>query len=306
MKTHEIPRITLNDRTTIPQLGFGTLNVQPDRKSTPANIERTAAIVGLALELGYRHIDTAQSYGSEQGVGKAIAASGIPRNELYVTSKLSNGNHRPDDVRRSFDETLTKLGLDQLDLFLMHWPVPTLYDGDYVSTWKAMTELVKGGRLRTAGVSNFLPEHLDRIVAATGVVPAVNQIEVHPYFTNDATRAASIRRGAAVEAHSPLGHGQGRLLDDPTIRRIAAARNKTSAQIVLRWHLQHGRVVFPKSVHRDRMKENLHVFGFELSADEIAVIDGLDKGEKGRVGPHPDTFAAIPEMDERFDGQKGR
>lgn len=299
MKTHDIPRITLNDRTTIPQLGFGTLNVQPDRKSTPANIDRTAAIVGLALELGYRHFDTAQSYGSEQGVGKAIAASGIPRNELYVTSKLSNGNHRPDDVRRSFDETLEKLGLEELDLFLMHWPVPTLYDGDYVSTWKAMTELVKGARLRTAGVSNFQPEHLDRIVASTGVVPAVNQVEVHPYFANDAACAASIRHGVAVEAHSPLGHGQARLLDDPVIRRVAAARDKTSAQIVLRWHLQHGRIIFPKSVHRERMEENLQVFGFELSSDEMAAIDGLDRGEKGRVGPHPDTFAVIPEQGER-------
>jgi diketogulonate reductase-like aldo/keto reductase len=181
--------------------------------------ERTAGVVGLALELGYRHIDTAQSYGNEQGVGKAIAASGIPRNEQYVTSKLSNGNHRPDDVRRSFDETLKKLGLEELDLFLIHWPVPTLYDGDYVSTWKAMIELVKDGRVRTAGVSNFQVEHLERIVAATGVVPAVNQIEVHPYFSNEAVQAASIRHGVAVEAHSPLGHGQGRLLDEPVIRR---------------------------------------------------------------------------------------
>ena len=247
-----------------------------------------------------RGIDTAQSYGSEQGVGKAIAASRIPRDELYVTSKLSNGNHRPDDVRRSFDETLKKLGLEQLDLFLMHWPVPTLYDGDYIiSTWKALTELVKGGRLRTVGVSNFQPEHLDRVVAATGVAPAVNQIEVHPYFTNDAGCAASMRHGVAVEAHSPLGHGQGRLLDDPVIRRVAVAHDRTSAQIVLRWHLQHGRIVFPKSVHRERMEENLQVFGFELSPDEMAAIDGLDRGEKGRIGPHPDTFAAIPEKDER-------
>jgi 2,5-diketo-D-gluconate reductase A len=299
VRTQEIPRITLNDGTTIPQLGFGTLNVQPDRRSTPENVERTAGIVGLALELGYRHIDTAQSYGTEAGVGKAIAASGIPRAELYVTSKLSNGNHRPDDVRRSLDETLARLGLERLDLFLMHWPVPTLYDGDYVSTWKAMTELVQGGRLRSAGVSNFQPAHLDRIIAATGVVPAVNQIEVHPYLANDAACAATIGRGIAVEAHSPLGHGQARLLDDEVIRRVAAARGKTSAQIVLRWHLQHGRIAFPKSVHRERMEENLGAFGFELSPDEMAAIDGLDRGEKGRVGPHPDTFAGIPEKDGR-------
>ena len=246
------------------------------------------------------HIDTAQSYGTEQGVGKAIAASRIPRDELYVTSELSNGNHRPDDVRQSFDRSLENLGLEQLDLFLIHWPVPTLYDGDYISTWKAMSELVERGRLRTVGVSNFQPEHLDRIVAATGVVPAVNQIEVHPYFSNNAARAASIRHGAAVEAHSPLGHGQGRLLDDPLIRQLAAARDQTSAQIILRWHLQHGRIVCPKSVHRERMEENLQVFGFTLSRDEMAAIDGLDRGEKGRVGPHPDTFAAIPEKEEAF------
>lgn len=298
MTTPNIPRIPLNDRTTIPQLGFGTLNVQPDRKSTPENIERTAAIVGLALELGYRHLDTAQSYGNEQGVGRAIATSGIPRGELYVTSKLSNGNHRPEDVRRSFDGTLDKLGLEWLDLFLMHWPVPTLYEGDYVSTWKTMTELVTGGRLRTAGVSNFQPAHLDRLAAATGVVPAVNQIEVHPYFTNDAARAASIGHGVRVEAHSPLGHGRGRLLDDPVIRRVATVHDKTSAQIVLRWHLQHGRIVFPKTVHRERMEENLKAFGFQLSPDEMTAIDRLDRGEAGRVGPHPDTFAVIPEKDE--------
>ena len=291
-----VPRITLNDGTAIPQLGFGTLNIQADRRSTPENIARTAEVVGLALELGYRHIDTAQSYGNEEGIGRAIAVSRIPRDELYVTTKLSNANHRPDDVRRSFDESLVKLGLERLDLFLMHWPVPTLYDGDYVSTWKAMTELVAGGRLRTAGVSNFLPEHLDRIIAETGVVPAVDQVELHPYFTNGATRAAAIRHGIAVEAHSPLGHGQRRLLEDPVIRGVAAARGRTTAQVVLRWHLQHGRIVFPKSTHRERIAENLEVFDFELGAAEMAAIDGLDRGEKGRVGPHPSTFAVIPEQ----------
>src|SRR6516165_7946681 len=166
--TQTIPKITLNNGVTIPQLGFGTLSVPPDRTPSDENTAKTAEIVGLALELGYRHLDTAQMYGNERGVGQGIAASGIPRDELYVTSKLSNGNHRPDDVRRSFNETLERLGLELLDLFLMHWPVPTLYNGDYISTWKAMSELVTGGRLRTAGVSNFQPQHLDRIVAATG------------------------------------------------------------------------------------------------------------------------------------------
>jgi 2,5-diketo-D-gluconate reductase A len=187
-----VPEITLSDGTAIPQLGFGTLAVQPDREATQSNIGQTGEIVGLALQAGYRHIDTAQAYGTERGVGKAIAASGIPREELYVTSKLSNANHRPDDVRRSFDETLENLGLEQLDLFLIHWPLPTLYDGDYVSTWKAMTEFLAEGRLRSAGVSNFQPAHLDRIIAETGIVPAVNQFELHPYLP---TTPRARRRG---------------------------------------------------------------------------------------------------------------
>jgi 2,5-diketo-D-gluconate reductase A len=284
-----LPRITLNDGTTIPQLGFGTLNVPSDRQPTRANTEKTAQVVGIALELGYRHVDTAQSYGNERGVGEAIAASGIPREELYVTSKLGNGNHRPDDVRRSFDETLEKLGLEQLDLFLIHWPLPTLYNGDFVSTWKAMVQLVADGRLRTAGVSNFQPNHLDRIIGETGVVPAVNQIEVHPYFTNVAARAASARHGIAVEAWSPIG--QGVVLNDPEIGRIAAAHQKTTAQVTLRWHLQHNHVIFPKSMHRERMQENLDIFDFELSSEEMALLDGLDRGTRGRTGPNPDTFA---------------
>jgi 2,5-diketo-D-gluconate reductase A len=288
-----VSNITLNDGTAIPQLGFGTLHVQPDREVTRSNIGKTAEIVGLALRAGYRHIDTAQSYGTERGVGEAIAACGIPREELYLTSKLANGNHRPDDVRRSFDQTLENLGLQQLDLFLIHWPLPTLYDGDYVSTWRAMTELVAGGRLRTAGVSNFQPAHLDRIIAETGIVPAVNQLELHPYFANAAVCAAATRHGIAVEAHSPLGHG-GNLLADETITGIAATRGKSNAQVVLRWHVQHGHIVIPKSSRRERMEENLNVFDFELSAEEIATIDALDKSEGGRVGPNPDTFAWIP------------
>ena len=263
--TTNTPSITLNDGTTIPQLGFGTLHVPPDRQPSRANTEKTAQVVGLALELGYRHIDTAQSYGNERGVGKAIAASGLPREQLYITSKLGNGNHRPDDVRRSFDETLEKLGLEQLDLFLIHWPLPTLYDGDFVSTWKALAALVADGRLRSAGVSNFQADHLDRIIGETGVVPAVNQIEVHPYFTNDAARAASARHGIAIEAWSPIG--QGVLLDDPAIGRIAAAHQKTVAQVTLRWHIQHDHIIFPKSMHRERMQENLAIFDFELSAE---------------------------------------
>jgi 2,5-diketo-D-gluconate reductase A len=288
-----IPAIALNDGTVIPQVGFGTLNVQPDRRPTPSNIAKTAEIVAQALEVGYRHLDTAQMYGTEQGVGEAIVVSGIPREELYVTSKLGNGNHLPDDVRRSFDETLANLRLDYLDLFLIHWPLPTLYNGDYVSTWKAMTALVADGRLRSAGVSSFQPEHLDRIVSETGVLPVVNQIEVHPYFRNDAARAASRRHNIAVEAFAPVGHGQG-LLDDEMLRGLAARHGRTTAQTVLRWHVQHGHIVFPKSMRRERMQENLAVFDFELSASDVAVIDALDEGESGRIGPNPDTYDWIP------------
>ena len=287
-----IPGMTLNDGTVVPQLGFGTLAVQPDREVTQSNIEKTAAIVGLALQAGYRHIDTAQAYGTERGVGQAIAASGIPRDELYITSKLANANHRPDDVRRSLDETIHNLGLEQLDLFLIHWPLPTLYDGDYVSTWKILTEFVAQGRVRSAGVSNFQPAHLDRIIAETGAVPAVNQFELHPYFTNDAARAATRRYGIAVEAHSPLGHN-GKPLTDETITAIAETRGKSSAQIILRWHMQHGHIAIPKSARPERMTENLTVFDFELSPEEIASIDTLSQGESGRSGPNPDTYEGI-------------
>ena len=286
------PTIFLNDGSAIPQVGFGTLSVQPDRSASPANVDTTAKVVGDALAAGYRHIDTAQQYGTEKGVGKAIAESGVPRDELYITSKLANRNHRPDDVRRSFDETLDNLGVEQLDLFLIHWPLPTLYDGDYVSTWLAMTELVAGGRLRTAGVSNFLPHHLDRIITETGLVPAVDQIEVHPHFANTETATACARHGVAVEAWSPLG--QGTELQDPVIAGIAEACDRSSAQVILRWHLQHGRIVVPKTTHRHRMEENLALLDFELSADQLASIDGLDQGESGRVGPHPETMSWMP------------
>ena len=287
-----IASITLNDGTTIPQLGFGTLNVPPDRTPSPENTATTAEVVGLALQAGYRLIDTAQMYGNERGVGQGIAASGLPRQELYVTSKLGNGNHRPADVRRSFDQTLDKLGLDYLDLFLMHWPLPTRYDGDYTSTWEAMTELLASGRLRSAGVSNFQPAHLDRIVGQTGAVPAVNQIEVHPGFNNDAARVATARHGIAVEAWSPLG--QGKVLSNETITQIAARHGTSPAQVILRWHIQHGHIVIVKTMHRERMHENLGAPGFELPSDEIAAIDALDQGEAGRIGPSPDTFDWLP------------
>jgi 2,5-diketo-D-gluconate reductase A len=278
------PTITLNDGTSIPQLGFGVFQVPP---------EDTAEVVSQALEIGYRHIDTAEMYQNEKGVGEAIAASGIPRDELYVTSKLNNGFHRPDDARRAFDETMSALGLDRIDLFLVHWPLPTLYDGDYVSTWETMLSFVEDGRAASVGVSNFQPAHLDRIVEATGKAPAVNQVEVHPYFANTAAREASHRHGVAVEAWSPIA--QGKVLDDGTITTIADEVGRTPAQVTLRWHVQRGDIVFPKSVTPARMAENFALFDFELSKEQMSRIDGLDKGEAGRQGPNPDTFDYVPD-----------
>jgi 2,5-diketo-D-gluconate reductase A len=277
-----VPSITLNDSSTIPQLGFGVFKVP---------LAVTAATVTTAFEIGYRHIDTAQMYGNEAGVGEAIAASGIPRDELYVTTKLDNRLHRPDDARRAIDESLTRLGLDRVDLFLIHWPLPTLYDGDYVSTWRTLAEFVQDGRARSVGVSNFQPDHLDRIVEETGVVPAVNQIEVHPYFTNEATRAATLGHGAAVEAWSPIARGD--VLDDPVVAGIGGRHGKTPSQVVLRWHLERGDIVFPKSTHEQRMRENFELFDFTLSPDEVARISALDSGPGGRRGPNPDTFARV-------------
>ena len=279
-----VPTLTLNNQTEIPQLGFGVFQVPP---------AQTADVVSVAIQVGYRHIDTAQMYQNEQEVGEALKATDVPRSELYITSKLNNGYHRPDDARRAFDDTMAKLGLEQLDLFLIHWPLPTLYDGDYVSTWRTLTEFVEQGRVRSVGVSNFQPAHLDRLVAETGVVPAVNQIEVHPYFTNQAAREASHRHGILVEAWSPIA--QGAVLDDETIGKIAAAHGKTPSQVTLRWHLQRGDIVFPKTMHRERMEENFALFDFELSAEEVATISALDRGESGRRGPNPDTFDYVPD-----------
>jgi len=286
------PVINLNDGTTIPQLGFGTLNVPENRSGSEQATEITAEAVRQAIAAGYRHVDTAQMYGNEAGVGRGVATAGIPRSDVHITSKLSNANHRPQDVRRSFDETLRKLRTDQLDLFLMHWPLPMLYDGDYPSTWQAITGLKADGRLRSAGVSNFQPDHLDRIIRETGTRPAVNQIEVHPYFRNDAARHASQRHGIAVEAWSPLG--QGAVLKDEVIERIAAGHGKTTAQVILRWHVQHGHIIFPKSARPERMTENIRIFDFALADEDMAAIDALDRGEDGRIGPNPDKFDWVP------------
>jgi 2,5-diketo-D-gluconate reductase A len=280
-----VPSLTLNDSTTIPQFGVGVWQVPAD------DAER---VVSEALEIGYRHVDTAQMYGNEAGVGAALKSSGLARDDVYVTTKLNNGFHRPDDAKRTLRESLEKLGLDRVDLFLIHWPLPTRYDGDYVSTWQALVELQAEGLTTSVGVSNFQPAHLDRIVAETGVAPVVNQIEVHPYFGNEDARAATHRHDALVEAWSPLGQGGGELTD-PVITGIASELGKSPAQVVLRWHLERGDVVFPKSTHRERLAENFDVFDFSLSGEQVDAISALDKGESGRTGPNPDQFDWIPE-----------
>jgi len=278
-----VPSLTLNDQTTIPQLGFGVYQVPP---------AETKQTVLQAFEVGYRHIDTAQMYGNEQGVGEALAESGLAREDVYITTKLNNNRHEPAVARQSLRESLEKLGIDKVDLFLIHWPLPTQYDGDYVSTWEALIELREAGLTTSIGVSNFQPAHLTRIIDATGVVPAVNQIEVHPYLVNEDARRATLDAGALVEAWSPIA--QGAVLDDPAIREIGARYGKTPAQATLRWHLDRGDIVFPKTMTAARMKENFDVFDFGLNAIEIDIINGLDRGEKGRTGPNPDTFDWIP------------
>jgi 2,5-diketo-D-gluconate reductase A len=279
-----ISRIDLPDGTSIPQFGLGVWQVPP------ADTER---VVSEALEVGYRHVDTAQMYGNEEGVGAAIAASGLAREDVYVTTKLNNNRHERTAAKDSLELSLEKLRLDKVDLFLIHWPLPTRYDGDFVATWEALVELREEGLATSVGVSNFQPDHLDRIVEATGVVPVVNQIEVHPYFTNEAAREATRRHGAEVEAWSPLGQGGGEL-DDQVVIEIAQRHGKTPAQVLLRWALDRGDIVFPKSLRRERLQENFEVFDFSLDGEEVSALAALDKGEEGRQGPNPDTFDWIP------------
>jgi 2,5-diketo-D-gluconate reductase A len=276
----DVPSIQLNDGPSIPQLGFGVFQIPP---------EETAEAVRLALDIGYRHIDTAEMYGNEKEVGEAVRASGLDRSEVFVTSKLHNGDHRPGDAQRAFDRTLSELGFDYVDLFLIHWPLPTLYDGDYVSTWKVLEEFKADGRARSIGVSNFQVEHLERLAAETDVVPAVNQIELHPYLLNEEVRSYDEAHGIATEAWSPLK--QGEVLRDPVIVDIAEGLVRTPAQVVLRWHIQRGNIVFPKSTTSERMRENFELFDFELESEDMERITALDRGEAGRNGPHPDRFA---------------
>src|SRR3954470_15643677 len=278
-----VPAIELNDGAEIPQLGFGVYQIDPDK---------TAGATRKALEIGYRHIDTAEMYQNEAGVGQGIRDFGIDRGNVYVTSKLNNGFHKPDDARRAFDATLSALRFDYVDLFLIHWPLPTLYDGDFVSTWQTLEEFKKDGRARSIGVSNFQVPHLERLAKETYTVPAVNQIELHPYFQNRDVAARDRQLGIASEAWAPIA--QGKVLDDTTLAGIAERHGRTIAQVVLRWHIQRGNIVFPKSVTPERIAENFAIFDFELGDDDLATIDSLDRGEAGRDGPNPDVFAYVP------------
>jgi 2,5-diketo-D-gluconate reductase A len=272
-----IPDILLSNGQTIPQFGFGVFQIPP---------ADTAQAVTTALQAGYRHIDTAEGYGNEKEVGEGIRAAGLDRADVFVTSKLDNGSHRPDDARRAFDRTLKALGSDYVDLFLIHWPLPTKYDGDYVSTWTTLEEFYRDGRARSIGVSNFQPHHLRRLHEESEVPPAANQIEIHPYFTQPEVRSFCGQHQIAVEAWAPLA--QGAVLGDPTIDEIAGRTGKTPAQVVLRWHIERGDIVFPKSVTPDRIRENIDIFDFELSGEDVEAITALDRGKRG--GPDPDTF----------------
>ena len=272
-----IPQLTMNDGRTIPQLGFGVFQIPQDETETA---------VTTALEAGYRLIDTAQGYRNEEGVGAAIAAAGIPRDELFITTKLTNSEQGYDKTLAAFDASMTKLGLDVLDLFLVHWPLP-MFD-QYVDTWRAFEKLQADGRVRSIGVSNFEPEHFERLFAETSVVPAVNQVELHPQFPQAELRAYHEEHGILTESWGPIGQGKG-LLEDERIQAVARAKGRTAAQVVLRWHLQLGLVVIPKSVKPERIRENLDVVDFELDDDDLAAIAQVETGQ--RLGPDPKTFA---------------
>jgi 2,5-diketo-D-gluconate reductase A len=271
----QMPTVPLRGDVEIPQLGFGVFQVPP---------ERTVEVVTRALDAGYRHVDTAAAYGNEAQVGQAIRASGLDRNDVFVTTKVFNDDHGREQARHAFKRSLERLELGRVDLYLIHWPVPS--QDRYVETWEALIELRDEGLVRAIGVSNFQPAHLTRIIEETGEIPAVNQIELHPHLQQPGLRRAHEEHGIVTEAWSPLA--QGEVLDDPVIAALAEAHGKTPAQVVLRWHLQIGNVVFPKSVTPERIAENLDVFDFHLAERELAQIAELDQGR--RIGPDPDTF----------------
>ncbi|MEU3602602.1 aldo/keto reductase [Streptomyces sp. NPDC006798] len=272
----KIPTITLNNGVEMPRLGFGVWQVSD---------EEAVRAVTTAVEAGYRSIDTAAAYENETGTGQAVAASGVPREELFLTTKLWNNDHGYDSALRAFDASLARLGTDYVDLYLIHWPVPRR--DTYVDTWRALEKILSEGRARAIGVSNFLPAHLDRLADETSVVPAVNQIELHPQLQQAESRAAHRRLGVVTEAWSPLGQGKG-LLTVPAVAAVARKHDRTPAQVVLRWHLQSGHVAIPKSVTPSRIRENIDIFGFELDDDDLAAFAALDEGR--RLGPDPAEF----------------
>jgi len=274
-----VPALTLNNGVQIPQVGFGVFQIKP---------EDTVKATTSALEVGYRHIDTAQMYGNEREVGLAVRESGLAREDVFVTSKLNNNRLERDDILRAFDQTMSELGFDYLDLFLIHWPLPGV--ADYVARWKVMEEIYAGGRVKAVGVSNFHPNHLRNLLGASEITPAVNQIEVSPYLVQDELRAFDADHEIVTEAWSPIARGK--VTGDPVIGRIAERLGRSPAQVTLRWHVQRGDVVFPKSVNRSRIEENFAIFDFELEEADMTAISALDRGE--RTGPNPDEFNYVP------------
>ena len=278
--TASSPNLKLNNGVEIPQLGFGVFQVRP---------EDTVEAVSAALETGYRHIDTAEMYGNEKQVGEAVARAGIPRDEVFVTSKLNNNNHTYDQALRSFDRTLAELGFEQVDLFLIHWPLPTVRD--FVEVWRALERVYSEGRARSIGVSNFQRSHLERLMSETDTVPAVNQIEAHPYLTQEPLKEFGESHGIATEAWSPIARGK--VLKDPSVIEVAERVGRTPAQAVLRWHLQLGNIIFPKSAHPERIRENFELFDFALSDADMGLLSALNRNE--RIGPDPDKFDYVPD-----------
>ncbi|MEU3989395.1 aldo/keto reductase [Streptomyces platensis] len=275
----KVPSIKLNNGVAMPQLGYGVWQVED---------EQAATAVGQALDAGYRSIDTAMIYGNEEGTGKALAASGIARDELFVTTKLWNADQGHEATLRAFDTSLAKLGLEYVDLYLIHWPLPAR--DTYIETYQALEKIYADGRAKAIGVSNFLPEHLERLMGETSIVPAVNQIELHPQFPQAASRAFHARHNIVTEAWSPIGQGRG-LLEDPTLVELAAKHGKSPAQVVLRWHVQLGNVAIPKSVTPSRIAENIDIFDFELDDADLTALAGLDTGT--RLGPDPVAFDVV-------------
>ena len=278
-ETQTVPNIRLRGDVDIPQLGFGVFQVPPDE---------TAEAVKLALQAGYRHIDTAAAYKNETGVAEAIKSAGVSRDEVFVTTKCFNDDHGYEDATKALDTSLERLGFDHVDLYLIHWPVPS--KDLYVETWRALIDAQKAGKARAIGVSNFKPPHLERIIDETGVTPAINQVELHPYLQQGELRAFHEEHGIVTEAWSPLARGA--VLDDPTLTGIAERVGRSPGQVVIRWHLQLGNVAIPKSVTPERIEENFAVFDFHLTEAEMAAIEQLDVGE--RTGPDPDTFVRPP------------